>query len=373
MSLFKKIPYIPTADKLADMVFSQLKKIRLEPPKDKKRKGSDFSFYKTLYFRQFRFIFSEIKIQLNKLITNFPKIEELHPFHKELVDLLFDIIQLKTSLARINNSKKSIDSIEKDVIRKLGKSQTLEEIKKIKTETLGRVGSILKKLTQPLNDLITAKMQLSKMPDFDLTGKTIVVAGPPNVGKSSFVKLVSTGKPEIASYPFTTKELICGYIKNNFEVVQIVDTPGLLDRPLSERNSIEMRSILALKYLADAIIFLFDPSNDSLLSLNQQLNLSNEIKKAFPEILIYSFINKSDLLEKEELTSIQQLIGKHEPISTLDSNVQQIKEIVVRVINAIPEKKINFIEKKIEEKDSEIQEKNKDKIEWIFRDRNSEN
>jgi len=40
---------------------------------------------------------------------------------------------------------------------------------------------------------------------------TVVVAGYPNVGKSSFIRLVSTAEPEIAAYPFTTKGVIVGH------------------------------------------------------------------------------------------------------------------------------------------------------------------
>jgi len=40
----------------------------------------------------------------------------------------------------------------------------------------------------------------------------------------------------------------------------VIDTPGLLDRPLDERNAIEMQSIVALGHLDASIMFFIDLS-----------------------------------------------------------------------------------------------------------------
>ncbi|MBN1330021.1 MAG: 50S ribosome-binding GTPase [Candidatus Heimdallarchaeota archaeon] len=368
MSQFKSIPHIPTSDKLADIIFSKLKKIQLDPIKGNQKRRSDYSFYKTLYFRQFRYLFPEIENQLMTIVNNFPIIDALHPFHKELIDVLFGIEKLQTSLSRINNTRWALRSIEREVSKKLGNSSTADEAKKIRSETIGRVGSTLKKLSEPLDELIEAKIQLSKLPDFNLNEKTIAFAGPPNAGKSSFVKLVSTGTPEIASYPFTTKELICGHRKQQFTSYQLLDTPGLLDRPLNERNNIEMRSILALKYLADSIIFLYDPTEDAPLTLEHQQNLLQEIKEKFSEIPIYIFINKEDVLSKEQLAQVFRIIGKHPTITTLESNKLALEGIILDIFDKIPEKKLYTHQKKKIEPELEGKTKKENGVEWIFFD-----
>ncbi len=369
MSQFRKIPYIPTADKLADMVFSKLKKIRVDAPRKIKMKRSEISFYKTLYFRQFRFIFPEFDTKLTDIANSFPFIEELHPFHKELIEVLFGIEKIRTSLSRIKNTRKSLRSIERDVSKKLGICEFTEEAKKIRREAIGRIGSTIKKLEQPLNDLIEAKIQLSKVPDFNLFEKTIAFAGAPNAGKSSYVKIVSTGKPEIAAYPFTTKELNCGHRKHGFEAIQLVDTPGLLDRPLHERNEIEMRSILALKHFADYIIFLYDTTEGAPLTLQQQLNLCNEIKEIFPNIPILTLINKKDILTKNQLANAEALLGKLETISTLENNKKQLEDIVLMVTEKISEKKLYVRPEEIEKiEEAPPKSKKEGEIEWIFFD-----
>ena len=372
MTNFKRIPYIPTADKLTDQVFSKLKKIKVETPKGAKKRRSDYSFHKTLYFRQFRVIFPDLDSELKRIADSFPIIEDLHPFHRDLIDVLFGIDKLRTAISRITNTRKAISSIQRDVNRKLGKSQNAEESKKVRSEALGRISSSIKNLKDPLEILIEAKIQLSKVPEFNINQKTIAFAGGPNAGKSSFVKLVSTGKPEIASYPFTTKELVCGHRKEGFEVVQLMDTPGLLDRPLNQRNPIEMRSILALKHLADYIVFLYDLTEEAPLTMEQQINLKNEIKESFSEIPIKELINKSDIIESNVAKALEEKIGPIPQIATIESEVDRLEEIIREIIPKIPEKR--FLKKQFMEpppiiEEDDLRKEKKDEIEWIFFDK----
>jgi len=369
LSQFKRIPRIPTSKELEDLIFSQLKKIRVEAPRGSKKRRSDYSFYKTLYFRQFRIIFPDLEKRLQKIVDCFPIMDELHPFHKELIDVLFGVEKLRIALGRISNTKYAISSIQREVNKKLGNSKSSDEAKRVRGETLGRLGSTIKNLKEPLDILIDAKIQLSKVPDFDVRKKTIAFAGAPNVGKSSFVELVSTGTPEIASYPFTTKELNFGHRKEDFELIQLMDTPGLLDRPIHERNVIEMRSILALKYLTDYIVFLYDPSVDAPQTLEQQVSLQKEILETFPEIPMKSYINKGDILEKERIDDVKATVGDLPIIATMSEYISTLDDIVLEIIQEIPTKDLRFkLPKKLIADEGVKIKKKSDKIEWIFFD-----
>jgi len=374
VSEFKRIPHIPTSEKIADKIFSKLKKIKVESPRGSKKKRSDYSFHKTLYFRQFRVIFPDLDAELKRIADSFPILEDIHPFHRDLIDVLIGVEKLRTAISRITNTRKAISSIERDVNKKLGQSENADQSKRVRSEAIGRISSTLRNLKEPLEMLIEAKIQLSKVPDFNVFQKTIAFAGGPNAGKSSFVKLVSTGNPEIASYPFTTKELVCGHRKQGFEVIQLMDTPGLLDRPLNQRNTIEMRSILALKHLADYIIFLYDLTDEASLTADQQINLKNEIKNSFSEIPIQEFINKCDITNEKAIKELQEKIGNVKSIATIESHVNELEEIVNEISSKIPDKR--FLRPKYMEPPKIVEEefrKEKDnEIEWIFFDEDRE-
>lgn len=45
----------------------------------------------------------------------------------------------------------------------------------------------------------------------DLGSPIVALVGAPNVGKSSLVNLLSSGRPEVCNYPFTTRSIKMGH------------------------------------------------------------------------------------------------------------------------------------------------------------------
>lgn len=62
---------------------------------------------------------------------------------------------------------------------------------------------------------------------------------------------------------------------------QVIDTPGVLDHPLEERNIIEMQAITALAHLRAAILYFIDVSERCGYSIAQQIKLYDSIKPLF--------------------------------------------------------------------------------------------
>lgn len=63
-----------------------------------------------------------------------------------------------------------------------------------------------------MDDLADIQKELKRIPVIDLDLPTVVLVGAPNVGKSSIVRAVSTGTPEVNDYPFTTRGVTIGHI-----------------------------------------------------------------------------------------------------------------------------------------------------------------
>jgi len=239
---------------------------------------------------------------LRTILHGFPRLEELHPFYRELADVLIGVQNLKKALSKVYWGLKLIEKLTSDYTRQTKLIYSVEDAREIKREYFGRVASILRKISDSIKILAEARRKLRKIPDIDVNAPSIVIAAAPNVGKSTFVGKVSTAKPEIAEYPFTTKGLILGHVKVREDlIIQIIDTPGLLDRPLQERNKIEMQAILALKHIADVIIFLVDPTFHSGYTLEYQLRILRDIMRTFPNIPLIVALNKIDVAKKEEI------------------------------------------------------------------------
>ena len=55
---------------------------------------------------------------------------------------------------------------------------------------------------------------------------------------------------------------------------QVVDTPGILDHSLEDRNTIEMQAITALAHLRAAVLYVMDVSEQCGHSLEEQVSVS---------------------------------------------------------------------------------------------------
>lgn len=149
---------------------------------------------------------------------------------------------------------------------------------------------------------------MSRLPSIDPNVRTLIICGFPNVGKSSFINSITRADVEVQPYAFTTKSLYVGHTDYKYLRWQIIDTPGILDHSLEERNTIEMQSITALAHIRSCIVFIMDVSLQCGYSIEEQFSLFHNIKPLFVNKPIMVVVNKIDVKKIDELeTQYQQM------------------------------------------------------------------
>lgn len=288
----KKLPTVLTAEELLDKAFGRASKVAGRNKKEKTiNKLSTVSNVLRDYF--------------NKIIKAHPSYDNLPEFYREMIDVIVGLRRIKKSLAALNWANSMTQKIITKSIREVKAGKNPEQVLKA---AYGRIASIIKQIDPELRFLNEAKRTLREVPSLT-DDPTLVVAGYPNVGKSSFVAKISTVKPEIASYPFTTKRIYVGYTELNGVKVQVIDTPGLLDRPIHKRNEIEKRAILCLKHLANCILFIIDPTETCGFPIENQLSLLEEIKENF-DVPIVAAYSKADMHDRRDLPAFSSVTGE---------------------------------------------------------------
>ncbi len=287
---FKKVPTILSAEELTDMAFRRASKLSVPPSRFR---------VKRLEERKVKVVTQAVRGNLSKVLNRFPDLDRLTPFYFELIDALVDIPRLKRALKALHWTINKFTRMEKEYTYKIRISRKEEDIYRYRKEFYGRVASILKQVDGQFEYLAMARERLKKLPNVEDVF-TVVVSGAPNVGKSTFIRAVTTARPRVESYPFTTTQILLGYLEVRHKRYQFVDTPGLLDREFRNRNPVERQAVLALKHLADVVLFLFDLSSTCGFPVDEQMNIYREIRESF-DVPVVPVVNKADLLEGDEI------------------------------------------------------------------------
>jgi nucleolar GTP-binding protein len=323
---FNNIPTILTAEEIIE--FAHRKSTRISMKSSLRMKKVERTRIREI--TRLQEFAKHVKAKLRDAVEKFPSLDRLHPFYLELTEILVGRDRLKQSLGAIYNCIPVIDGIVDNHLQALKLAEDYKQMKRSRSAAKGRISSIIRATAGNLEFIIEAKKTMSRLPGVKPDSPTIVCAGFPNVGKSTLVKAVSTAEPEIAYYPFTTREVVIGHLTVDNHQVQIVDTPGILDRPMFKRNKIEREAIAALKYLANVIIFLIDPSEACGWSLDEQVNLYNEVQRMFPVIPLLVAFNKVDITLPERLEIARaQIPNGHEIIATEGCGVTELMKVAL--------------------------------------------
>ena len=291
------LKYLEKPDKLLDIAFSQGRKAGAKYPRQKR----PFYTAKGKEIAKIDVSGDYLEKALMTVVHDFPSVDKLDPFYRDLVRSVIDVDETRQALSKISGVAKIIKKQKIQHIVRL-KEMRYEpggerKSKDISRSYFGRISSLIKSLKNPIDRYDEAAKRMRELPSIKVGEEVIIFAGFPNVGKSTLLKKVTGSNVKVASYPFTTQGLNVGYIEKKHIKIQIIDTPGLLDRPLHERNKIEMKAISALQYLDGTVVFIVDPQED----LEKQRGLFDELKKLFTRQTFLIVLNKTDLANEEQI------------------------------------------------------------------------
>ena len=176
--------------------------------------------------------------------------------------------------------------------------------------------------------------------EVELELKTIAdvgLIGLPNVGKSTILSVLTSAKPKIANYHFTTLTPVLGVVKmgegNSFVMA---DIPGIIEGA-SEGKGLGLRF---LRHIERNSLLLFMVPGDTDDIRKEYEILLNELATFNPEMLDKQrvlAITKSDMLDEELIAMLEPTLPDNVPHIFISSvtglGIQQLKDILWTELN----------------------------------------
>lgn len=306
---FQSIPPVEGQKQLLDAAFGGAKTQvgRIKRNDTKRKDFQDLQRHKELL--RIRTVRKVLVKRLGAVVENFPSFDNLTEFYRELTRCFLPIGEMKHSLGALSWAAGRVEALSTEYERKAFGCKDNTKFPALQKAFYGRISSTVKQVEKDFVFLDECRKVLKKFPrvkdDF-----TVCIAGFPNVGKSTLLARLSGTKPDIAEYAFTTRRLNVGYLAADERRIQLVDTPGTLNR-FEKMNDIEKQAHLALKHLAAAVVYVFDLSEQ--YPLEDQERLLKDIQKLGKPVIIY--VSKEDLLGD----AVREFCAKRDALFSADS------------------------------------------------------
>ncbi|MFW6231395.1 MAG: NOG1 family protein [Nanoarchaeota archaeon] len=309
---FQGLQSVETYDVYLDTAFGRAKKKGAEAQNSLRTKDKVIKA-KTVEIRKVDSVRDVLREAMLRIEDSFPSMDELPEFYKELSAISFDVDETKRSLGALRWTTEQISGFARETTKNIKKATTKEKVLSYRQAFYGRVSSVMKRINKHLKFLEQVRRTMKAFPTVKESLYTVAIVGFPNVGKSTLLSKITTSDVEINSYAFTTKSLLIGYRKMNNHKIQFMDTPGTLNRD-EKKNVIEKQAELAMKYVADLMIYVFDPTE--LYPFEKQERLLRNVKKFRKQIILY--LSKTDIADQDIIDEIKE---KHKGILTTEDEL----------------------------------------------------
>jgi GTP-binding protein len=179
----------------------------------------------------------------------------------------------------------------------------------------------------------TIKLELKLLAD-------VGIIGLPNAGKSTLISAVSSARPKIGDYPFTTLSPILGVVQTDWgEPFVIADIPGLIKGAhrgtgLGIRFLRHIERTRVLVHLVDASAVNSDDPLQSYHTVNKELFMYNQKLMEKHQIVV---LNKLDLSGVQEKAKAFQLKLKGKKVILISAitgkGIEDLKSQIVRLLD----------------------------------------
>ena len=136
---------------------------------------------------------------------------------------------------------------------------------------------------------------------------TVVLIGPPSVGKSTLLNKLTQAHARVESWPFTTVKVIPGMMDYQGAKIQIFDLPGIITGAASGVG--RGREILSATRSADLLIVMVD-----IQTRNKIEPIFAELKQVGVDLPTLTVVNKIDLLEENSFSGEEVFISAEKEI-----------------------------------------------------------
>ncbi|MFH1257274.1 MAG: GTPase [Candidatus Diapherotrites archaeon] len=325
-----RLSYVPRADDIIGVAFRKANK---EGGQVKKIKDRD-KRKKTIEANKIKIAEKYLGAELKKIVKETPSIEELHPFYRELMASAVSLDEYKKSLGQLQKIPKLLSRVRSESMRQIFSSRDSEKAFAARKKFFARAASLVESADKSLSLLRRVSIESKKFPKINFALPTIALAGFPNAGKTTILKRLTGSEPEIAPYPFTTKEVKLGHFEFRYQKIQVIDTPGLLDRP--QKNLVEKKALSALKHLAQLVVFIFDPTKSCGFTVEEQFKLLEELKGELGGIPFITVVNKADMANEGEIGEVSAKISEF----ILSGEGTSEKELKEKICENLKERKL---------------------------------
>jgi nucleolar GTP-binding protein len=320
---FEDLPTVPRAEGLVDKAFSRAARA------GRAKSGLDAqqSMLQTAA--------NILSDNLRHVPGSWPDFGRLDPFYYELADAVLDdeglggVDALRRHLAAVDRAGTTCGNLRGEYHGRLRRASDVETARKLRKQAFARLADVTRNVDDDLAAVAEARDALRDLPEIRPDEPTIVVAGYPNVGKSTFVNEVTNAHNDVASYPFTTTTIRVGHFERDYIRYQLVDTPGLLDRPAEERNGVERQAVSALAHAADAILAFVDASGECGYPVETQLALRDDLRERFAGVPVVTVCSKAD--------RSRELDADHYLSVTDGEGVEELLDVAVEAVGYEPD------------------------------------